>query len=305
MNKRTADCKAKYEGKEYYTTDQQAKFVIKQFNAANDVIIEFPGVPGGLEMRKSIYQLNQGIPNPFPGNSPVYFNDPYKKYIGMYFKTNEGFLIKVIEYKGTSNVTVQFQDETGYVTNTTMQNIKNGQVKNPYVRNQFGGYLGESIYVNNKKEYEWLYRRWYNMIIRGTNNEYYLKYHGSDTTCYENTTIDPVWLNYSNFATWYMYHVSMLNPNYDYEVDKDLLYRFYAKKTNNMKCYGPNYCVLIPHDLNNKLQLSSSKKGITSGSRGTYQAGINKPSKELKEAADFYYKEGAITQQVYNIIING
>ena len=40
-------------------------------------------------MRKSIYQLNQDIPNQFPGNSPVYFNDPYKKYIGMYFKTNE------------------------------------------------------------------------------------------------------------------------------------------------------------------------------------------------------------------------
>lgn len=88
-------------------------------------------------MRKSIYQLNQGISNPFPGNSPVYFNDPYKKYIGMYFKTNEQFLIKVIEYKGTSNITVQFQDETGYVINTTMQNIKNGQVKNPYIRNQF------------------------------------------------------------------------------------------------------------------------------------------------------------------------
>ena len=97
----------------------------------------------------------------------------------------------------------------------------------------------------------------------------------------------------------------MLNSNYDYEVDKDLLYRFYAKKTNNMKCYWSNYYVLIPHDLNNKLQLSSSKKVITSDSKGTYQAGINKPSKELKEAADFYYKEGAITQQVYNIIING
>ena len=73
-----------------------------------------------------------------------------------------------------------------------MQNIKNGQVKNPYIRNQFWGYLGKSIYVNNKKEHEWLYRRWYNMIIRETNNEYYLKYHGSDTTYYENTTIDPV-----------------------------------------------------------------------------------------------------------------
>ena len=305
MDTRTLNCKQKYEGKEYFTSDGKEKFVITKFNSGSDVRILFPDVPGGLEMRKSVYQLNQGIPNPFPNNSPVYFSDPYKKYINTCYMTNEGFIIKVIDYKGTSNVTVQFQDEFGYVVTTTMQNIKKGQVKNPYIKNKFGGYLGESIYVDNPKEYEWLYRRWYNMLIRGTNNDYYLQYHGSNTVSYENTTIDPIWLNYSNFAAWYMEQIKGLNPNYDYEVDKDLLYRFYANETGGKKCYGPRYCVVIPHDLNSKLQLTNVKKGFKSGDNGSYQMGVINASSEIKQAAEYYYKNNAISQQVYNVIING
>ena len=135
MDTKTANCKQKYEGKEYFTSDGKEKFVITQFNSGSDVNILFHDVPGGLEMRKSVYQLNQGIPNPFPNNSPVYFSDPYKKYINTCYRTNEGFI-----------------------------------------------------------------------------------------------------------------------------VDKDLLYRFYANETSGIKCYGPRYCVVIPLDLNAKLQLTNVKK---------------------------------------------
>ena len=143
------------------------------------------------------------------------------------------------------------------------------------------------------------------MLIRGTNNDYYLQYHGSNTVSYENTTIDPVWFNYSNFAAWYMEQIKGLNPNYDYEVDKDLLYRFYANETSGKKCYGPRYCVVIPHDLNSKLQLTNVKKGFKSGDNGSYQMGVINASSEIKQAAEYYYKNNAISQQIYNVIMNG
>lgn len=255
-------------------------------------------------MRKSVYQLNNGIQNPF-NDGDLYFADPYKKYMNCYYHTNDGGIIRVIDYQGTNKVTVQFMDESGYITTTTMQNIKKGQVRNPYKRNQFGGYLGESIYVNNKKEYEWLYRRWYNMIIRATNVEYYLKYHGADTSSYDYATIDPLWLNYSNFATWYMNGISTLNPKYDYEVDKDLMFRFYTNETKGLKCYGPKYCVLIPHELNNKLQLTNLKTQFKTGDSRSLEVGAINASIEIKKCATFYYKNNALTQQVYNIIMNG
>lgn len=47
---------------------------------------------------------------------------------------NQGCLLKIIEYKNSQEVTVQFQDEHKYQTKTTYSNFTQGKVRNPYLK---------------------------------------------------------------------------------------------------------------------------------------------------------------------------
>lgn len=302
MDPRTQRCKEKYEGKTYFTKDGKYEFVVKEFNSAADIEIYYP--KADFSMHKSQYDLSKGIRNPFE-KGKIYFEDNKLAYENTFFWTNEGYLIKIIEYINISDVVIQFQDQYGFIAHTTLQNIRKGQVHNPYKVNKFGGYEGDSIYTRNG-EYKYLYRIWYNILVRANDTAYYAKYHNSVTDAYDYCTIDPTWLNFSNFALWYDTEKSKLNPAFSYEVDKDLLFRFYCTETCGKKCYGPKYCVLIPHELNNKLQLTNLKKGFNDKNFTVqnFEVGVINASLEIKKCALKYYNDGAITQQVFNIINN-
>lgn len=296
MDSRTLRAKEKYEGKIFYTKDGIHQFKVNQFNSGADIEIEY--LDSGLIRHVSSYDIGKGISYPFPGNSIVYFDDSEKELMGNYYRTNEGYLVRVVNVESKKNVTVQFQDEHGYQFTTTIQNIQKGEVKNPYHRNKFGGYLGEGPF-SNKKEYVVAYRIWYNMLIRTNDHEYYVSHHGNYTESYNNTIMDPSWLCFNTFAYWYITEVSKLNPKYSYEMDKDLYYRFYSGLTNGKKCYSPFTVALMPHDLNNKIQhfsgfnyYSGKKIKITKNNRG------------IIDATEFYYKENAITDQTYKTIID-
>ena len=64
-----------------------------------------------------------------------------------------GTEMKIIAYRKTSDIDVEFQDEHHYVKNTTYSNFIKGWVKNPYDKSLYNvGYMGVGKYtstVNN------------------------------------------------------------------------------------------------------------------------------------------------------------
>ena len=63
--------------------------------------------------------------------------------IGEIRNNNSGTPMKIIDYKSTSDITVEFLDEYHYTKHTTYSNFIRGNVKNPYDRDLYGvGYHG-------------------------------------------------------------------------------------------------------------------------------------------------------------------
>ena len=58
--------------------------------------------------------------------------------------SNEGYVMKIVEYNGVRNIIIEFQDEYRAKVHTNYQAFKKGQVKNP---------------ILSKCLWNWLYRR--------------------------------------------------------------------------------------------------------------------------------------------------
>ena len=292
LDPRTIRCKEEYEGKHFFTKNGLREFVIVEFRSASDVTIEY--IESGHRTTSIMQHIKRGLKDPFE-KSCVYFDDKQKQYGGAYFRTNQGYVVQVLQYNGVSDILIRFVD-SGYTTSVTAQNLKNGEIRNPFHPNKFGGYIGVGEF--NGDEYEWLYRRWNNMLIRANDPQYYSKYHGYSTDAYENVLIAPEWLNYNTFAYWYMDQVSRLNPNYSYDLDKDLLYPFYKDKTpDGKKCYSPFTCVLIPHELNNILTVNKFAKSFDSEIE--FQRYKLKKEANVRDLAQDLYKKNAISEIAY------
>ena len=68
--------------------------------------------------------------------------------VGDTFTTNQGCLVKVVEYCSSAKVTVVFNDEYQHKITTTAQNISKGQIKNPYFKSVCGvGCIGVGDFV--------------------------------------------------------------------------------------------------------------------------------------------------------------
>lgn len=170
------------------------------------------------------------------------------EYIGKEYITNEGCNIKVIDYKDRMEVTVKFLDEFEGTVTTTMQNIKKGQVKNPFLRTVFNiGYYGKGKYkarINRKKSEE--YVRWYCMFNRCYNEKFQNK-----NPWYKGCTVDKSFHCFQDFAKWY--NENIYDFDEELEVDKDLL------KEGN-KIYSSSNCCIIPKKLNNAIKYKRNDK---------------------------------------------
>lgn len=282
MNPRTERAIAEYEGKEFTCTDGITKFVVTKFNSAADIEILFP--ESGVRMHKSMYQIKSGIINPFE-KSCIYFQDPLKAMLNCYFKTNQGYMIKIIQADSMKCLTYQFQDQHGYIGCTTIQNIRKGQVRNPYHPNEFGGYLGKGPYTGNT----YLYNIWHNILVRAVGARDKYEYY-TNTQKYENVKICDEWRNFNVFADWYIKNIEKLNSNYQYKIDKDLLYPMYRSSTENYKLYSPVTCVLLPHDLN--LSLVDADRFKHTGNSAVY----------IKQLTEKYKAEGALSDKAYRAL---
>lgn len=304
MDQRTERCIKEYLGKHFFTKDGKVEFEIIAVRSYGDVDIRYCGTD--ITKNTKIGNIKNGLPNPFIGergvyDSPVMFEDFSLKYNGTVWQTNEGYYVQIMNYVGTSDVKIRFLNVTPACHLTvTMQNLRKGQIKYPFKRNKFGGYVGMGPY--NTNEFSWLYQIWYNMLMRTNGTEYYIKYHGCYTDAYNNAEICDAWLNYNVFADWYLNQLRFLNPNISYDIDKDFLYPIYKYQTDGKKLYSPDTCLLIPHAINAALanfNMSQNKYETEE----EYNMNKNNVKAQLHELAKHFWDIKALSADAYALIM--
>lgn len=173
--------------------------------------------------------------------------------IGTSFATNEGGRVVVIDFSTSEDVTIQHVDAYGHITKTSLHNLNNGQIKNPFhpsVHNV--GYIGVGIYKVSSSGIKTVeYNTWLSMLARCYGSNRIVHY-----PSYIAATVCPEWHNFQVFAKWYCEQ-----PQYNcgYELDKDILYP-------GNTVYSPNTCCLVPKHINNLI--STQKIGSSALPRG-------------------------------------
>ena len=162
----------------------------------------------------------------------------FREYIGREYTTNEGYKITILDYIGRHEILIKFNDNPDDTIWTTLQNIKNGQIKNPYKRSVYNiGYYGVGNYTarnNNIKTEEYI--KWISMFVRCYDD----KYHERQPS-YIGCTVAEPFQNFQIFAEWYNHNI--YECNYPLELDKDFLYE-------GNKIYSPATCCFLPKEIN-------------------------------------------------------
>lgn len=156
---------------------------------------------------------------------------------------------------------------------------------------------------------------WKDMLSRCYNPHVLIRY-----PTYIGCSVCESWLTFSNFRQWYKEHYVE-----GYDLDKDILVK-------GNKTYSPDTCCFVPHKLNctiNRCQKSRGKLpigvrfdaerqkfassfrcGMTYKFIGRYNTPFEafcayKSAKEsyVKELAESYFKEGKITERVYQALM--
>ena len=191
--------------------------------------------------------------------------------------SNEGCVMKILEYNNRFDITVEFQDEHKYRVHTQYKAFKKGKCKNPFFPSAYGhGYLGIDKNGNVPKIGElkdgkwcntWEYNKWQNMLQRCFDSKFKEKH-----PTYKDITCCDRWLCFANFLE----DLEILKQEYNWSkdeklnLDKDIL-------NKNNKIYSLENCVLVP-DYINFLFLKNDAK------RGEYPIGVcyNKQCKKYQ-----------------------
>ena len=207
--------------------------------------------------------------------------------------SNEGCVMKIVEYNNNYDVIIEFQDEHKYRVHTRYGHFKNGQCKNPFFPSVFGhGYLGvdKNSNVPKTKEFKdgkwhniWEYNKWQSMLQRCFDNKLKEKHPTyKDTACCER------WLCFANFLEDFeiLKQEYSWNENEKLNLDKDILHK-------GNKLYSLENCVLVP-DYINSLFIKRDAK------RGEYPIGVcyNKGAKKYQAFCSINGKQ--ISLGLYN-----
>lgn len=245
----------------------------------------------------------------------------HKFYPGCMYTTNEGYVVKVIEYVDYYHVLIEFI-YNGFRTYGRMGDIINGSIKNPFHPNRYGGYFGVGPY--DKNNHLRAYNTWIKMLERlteeGQQNNYLRN------RMYVNVSVCQEWYNYQNFACWYENYIGGLNTELynDYQIDKDIL-----QWNQQYKIYSPTTCCLVPSYLNimlsgrhstrlhpelptgvthrkgkDKYTATCDKKyvGDFNTPEEAFLAYKNQKEKNIKALADHYLSINAIHKDVYDAL---
>lgn len=182
--------------------------------------------------------------------------------------SNEGCVMKIVQYNSRNGIIVEFQDEHKYRVHTNYQTFKKGKCKNPFYPSVYGhGYLGidKESDVPKTKELKdgksvitWEYTKWMNMLQRCFDNKYKER-----KPTYKDVTCCGRWLCFANFLE----DLEILKNEYNWDediklnLDKDILHK-------NNKAYSLENCILVP-DWINTLFIKSD------ATRGKYPIGVS------------------------------
>lgn len=270
--------KCKCEIGEISYNNQNLQMKVVGYRNSMDIDIQFED--GTIVKNRTYDSFKKGA---IKNKNQIYHNNTYNKNkesrIGEQKYNKKGFLMKIIEYKGSENIIVQFNDNNKTQVKTRYNLFRDGDVKYPYEKTLLGvaSVGGTNIWENGKHKKS--YKVWSSMITRC----YSKKYHKRQPT-YKDCEVCKEWLCFENFEKWF-------NENY-YEIknekvclDKDILVK-------NNKIYSPNTCCFVPQAINNyyKCNNNYNKEYI----------GIRK--KHIQDLAIKY--KNYINKKVYNILYN-
>ena len=178
--------------------------------------------------------------------------------VGKKFKTNEGYLVEVVEKINNGRRKIKF--ENGYETMAKYYDIGEGRVKNPYHPSVYSvGYFGVGEYrasINYKQTPE--YRIWANVLKRC-----YDEKNQERCPTYKGVTVCQEWHSFQNFAKWYNDNLPKIY-GVKFHLDKDLL-----QQAVKNKIYSPDTCVFLPQEINKFLNNKQSSN--TSGYIGVHR----------------------------------
>ena len=175
--------------------------------------------------------------------------------------SNEGCVMKILEYNNRFDITVEFQDEHKYRLRTRYGHFKEGKCKNPFFASVFGhGYLGidkngnvpkMSEFKDGKCVNTWEYNKWMSMLKRCFDNKYKDRY-----PTYKDITCCDRWLCFANFLEDF----EILKQEYNWSEDKKLnLDKDILHKDN--KVYSLENCVLVPSWINTLFVKNDASRG--------------------------------------------
>lgn len=246
--------------------------------------------------------------------------------IGLTAYNKQGCLMKLIEYKSSSNITVKFLDKYGYERSAEWKEFNSGSIVNPYFPSVCGvGIVGTYIISKNGK-HDKEYVTWKHILSRCFNKKDKTK-----NICYKDVTVCEEWLYYPNFYEWLhnQENFDKWANSKDWAIDKDILIK-------GNKIYSPETCCLVPQNVNNLFTKNNRYRGnlpigVTS-KKNKYLAEIiygnknnvskttqysyptpedafylgYKPYKEkrIKEIAQEEFDKGNITKNCYDAMMN-
>lgn len=167
--------------------------------------------------------------------------------VGRHF-SSKNFGDFLVKGKADDNLfTVEFV-KTKYTTNTSLNKIKNGTVRDRFVPTLYGvGFLGDEVTSDSSGKMLKEYQLWTNMLERC----YCEKYHARKPT-YKDCSVSDFFKNYSNFKKWCNQQVGFNVKGYS--LDKDILVK-------GNKIYSESTCAFVPKDINNLLTKRESRHG--------------------------------------------
>ena len=177
-----------------------------------------------------------------------YLNDVnYKDCIGKVCKSKSSGDFKVLKYNDMANVEIQFL-KTGYETSATLNNIKSGGVKDPYLPSVYGVGITGTKYpptINGVKTKE--YGLWQNMLERCYSEAFKKK-----RPTYEGCKCSENFESFEYFYEWCNKQIGFGNEGW--QLDKDLL-------TKGNKVYSEDSCIFIPNEINLLLTKRTTSRG--------------------------------------------
>ena len=177
-----------------------------------------------------------------------YLNDVnYKDCVGKVCKSKSSGDFKIVKYNDSGNVEIQFIN-TGFETSVQLTNIRNGEIKDPYLPSVFGvGMLGTKYpsKVNGVETKE--YMLWKDMLKRCYNDSFKKK-----NPTYEGCEVSDNFKSYEYFYEWC--HKQIGFDNEGWQLDKDLLIK-------GNKVYSEDSCVFVPKDINLLLTKRTASRG--------------------------------------------